>query len=655
MEEMTMKKALSLGLAFCLLLPAALGEPAADADADIEALLAGMTLEEKVGQMMLASFRIWKEVPPAGSEGAAEEEAPPAVNVTELNDAIRACIGKYHFGGTVLYAQNCRGTEQVLRLTADLQAASVKNGGLPMLIAVDQEGGIAARLGFGTTGPSAMALAAAGDPASAAKMAEVYGEELLLLGIQADYAPVMDVNNNPNNPVIGERSFSDDPAAVTLYGTAFLEGLHRAGAIATVKHFPGHGNTDADSHTGFPRIDSTMEELKAFELIPFRAAVDAGADMVMTAHIQYPNIEKETYISVSTGEEVYLPATMSRVILTDILRGDMGFDGVIVTDALDMDAISQNFTDADVIRLTMNAGVDMLMLPLITDTNQFRRVMDMTDTAIGMVENGEISQDRIDQSVRRILKLKKKYGMLDRDYTVTDGQLAAAVSRVGSEAHRQVAREIAEKALTLLRNENNAFPVHMQAGEKALILFADSCASRVGSGGLARKMLTERGALPEGAEITVMSNTRENGDECLQAAMQSEHVILVNRVYASACLDPDSDDGFSTAAFDRIIEARHAEGKPVIVVSCQLPYDAARFPDADAVLLTYGSTAMRAIPPASGEDSAYAPSLPAALCACFGQGEPAGILPVNLPKLDGQYRLTDEILYERTLNAGQGK
>lgn len=168
-------------------------------------------------------------------------------------------------------------------------------------------------------------------------------------------------------------------------------------------------------------------------------------------------------------------------------------------------------------------------------------------------------------------------------------------------------------------------------------------------------MLTERGALPEGAEITVMSNTRENGDECLQAAMQSEHVILVNRVYASACLDPDSDDGFSTAAFDRIIEARHAEGKPVIVVSCQLPYDAARFPDADAVLLTYGSTAMRAIPPASGEDSAYAPSLPAALCACFGQGEPAGILPVNLPKLDGQYRLTDEILYERTLNAGQGK
>ncbi len=646
-----MKKLMSLGLILCLLLPTALGEPARENDMDrkIEALLSGMTLEQKIGQMMLASFRTWKEAPKEGSEENTTvqnpEQTEPAANVTELNDQIRACVEKYHFGGTVLYAQNCRDAEQLLRLTAAFQEASTKDGGMPMLIAVDQEGGSVTRLGFGTSGPGNMALSATGDPENAAKIAEIYGKELKLVGIQADYAPVMDVNSNPNNPVIGVRSFSDSPETVTAYGVAFLEGLHRAGAMATLKHFPGHGNTDIDSHTGFPRIDSTYEELKAVELLPFRAAIDAGADMVMTAHIQYPDIEKGTYVSISTGEEVYLPATMSRTILTDILRGDMGFEGVIVTDALDMAAITKNFADADVIRLAIGAGVDMLMLPQVMDTAQFQKVMDMTDLAVRLVRDGEISMARIDESVRRILKLKIKYGMLETDYAATDEKIAAAVKGVGSKENRQAAWEIAQNALTLIRNENGAFPAKMQAGEKALILFADSCASRVGTGELAKQMLVQQGALPENAEITVMANTRENDDACMQAALASDYVVLVNRVFNADCLDPATNDGFSTAVFDRIIAARHGENKQVIVVSCQLPYDAGRFPDADAVLLAYASSVMQALPPENGEGSAYVPNLAAALCACFGTGEANGILPVNLPSVDEHYGLTDEILY----------
>ena len=614
----------------------------------VEAILSRMTLKDKLAQMMIPSFRVWKEVSEseAGTTTVENAEDIPATNITELNDEIRACLAQYRFGGMLLFAENCRDAEQTLRLVADMQTANQRGGGLPMLFCIDQEGGNVARLSFGTTGAGNMALAATADPENAAAMAAIYGEELRLLGIHADYAPVMDVNNEPNNPVIGVRAFSDRPEVTAAFGKAFIEGLHSAGTMATLKHFPGHGNTDTDSHTGFPRIDASYDELKAFELIPFRAAIDAGADMIMTAHIQYPKIETETYTSISTGEEVSLPATMSRVILTDILRGDMGFEGVIVSDALDMAAISDNFAEEDIVRLTINAGADMLILPCIYDTALYRKALRMVDTAVRLAEAGEIDASRVDDSVRRILTLKQKYGLLDQtDFTVTDTQVRAAVEGVGSEGHRGTAWSIAQTALTLVKNENDVFPVRMQPGEDALILFADSCASRVGSGELFMQMLEAQGALPEGARITVMSNTADNGDACLEAALHADHVILVHRIYNSSCMDPDTEDGFSSGVFDRIIEARHAERRPAILISCQLPYDAARFVDADAILLTYGSSPMRQIPPDHGEGSAYAPNLPAALCACFGMGKAGGMLPVDIPALDEGYGFAKEILY----------
>ncbi len=641
----------SLALIAALVLPAAMGE-AADSQS-IEAMLNAMTLEEKVGQMMFVSFRVWKETPEAGSDGNttvenAEEEIP-AVNITELNDEIRQCLHDYHFGGTLLFAENCRDAEQVLRLVADLQSENQVGGGLPLLVAVDQEGGVVTRLGFGTSGIGNMALAATGDPESARAMSAIHGTELSLLGINADFAPVMDVNNNPNNPVIGVRSFSDDPQTVSAYGKAFMDGMHGAGTIVSLKHFPGHGNTDVDSHTGLPCIDRSYDELKAVELVPFQAAIDAGADAVMTAHIVYPQIETGKHTSVSTGEEIYLPATMSKTILTDILRGDMGFEGVVVSDALDMAAISENFTDEDMLRLTINAGVDMLIMPIITDTNQFERNKRMVDLAVEMVKRGEIDEARVDKSVRRILTLKQKHGILDQtDFSITDEQVTAAVSGVGSAENRRIAWELAGKANTLVRNENGAFPIDMGTDETALILFADSGASRVCAGDLAKQLLGG-----QGERITVMVSDAENGDACMEAAVQADHVVLVSRVYAAACLDPNTDDGFSTAVFDRIIEARHAAGKTVIVVSCQLPCDAARFPEADAVLLTYGSSAMRKLPAETGEGSAFAPNLPAALCACFGVGGAEGRLPVDIPTLDENYSITGTVLYPRGHRAEQ--
>ena len=630
------------------------GETAKEAsqDLNVDEILANMTTREKIEQMMLVSYRIWKEIPEAGDTDVNKtventQDQIPEVNVTELNDVIRENIKNHSYGGTVLFAQNYKDAEQTLRLIADIQKTSVEGGALPMIIATDQEGGSVSRITFGTSGVGNMALAATGKPENARKMAEIYGEELSLLGVNTDYAPVVDVNNNPSNPVIGVRSFSDDPQKVAEYGIAFMEGLKESGTIATLKHFPGHGNTDTDSHTGFPCIQSSYDELKEFELIPFQKLIDAGADMVMTAHIQYPQIEKETYTSIKTGEEVFLPATMSHAILTDILRKDMGFEGVVVTDALDMAAITDNFESKDVIKLAINAGANMLMLPIITDTDIFKKTQEMTEMAVEMAESGEIDMAMVDDSVKRVLALKEKYGILDKtDFDVTEEQISAALAGIGGEDKRKAAMDIALEGITLLKNDDGACPVNMSEGETTLILFSDSCASRVAAGDMVKEYMTQKGLLPKNAEIKVLVNTKENEAECLEAAKSADHVILVHRTYSASNLDPASDDGFSSGVFDKVIADRHKDGRKVILISCQLPYDAARFTEADSIVLCYNSSVMKEIPPKEGEGSASIPNLPAAIGAALGYEEISGSLPVNIPALDKEYKYTDKILYE---------
>lgn len=261
-----MKKPLSLMMALLMVFGTVSFAEGSEND-PLEALLSGMTLRDKVTQMMIASFRVWKEIPPEGEQPA---EEPPQENIAELNDPIREMLGRNHFGGILLFGENFVDAEQTLRLISDYQTANQASGGLPQILFTDQEGGNVNRIRYGTQGVGNMALGATGSPENALAMSAVFAEELGALGIQADFAPVMDVNNNPANPVIGIRSFSDDPQTVAAFGCAFVEGLHSRGIMAALKHFPGHGNTDTDSHTGFPLISSTYEELQACELIPFR-------------------------------------------------------------------------------------------------------------------------------------------------------------------------------------------------------------------------------------------------------------------------------------------------------------------------------------------------------------------------------------------------
>ena len=589
----------------------------------IDEIIADMSLRDKLAQMMFFSPRGWKEDP---------ESEEKAENVTELNDALTEYVTAHRFGGFLLFSENCLDAEQTLRLTSALKALTLEGGGVMPLVAVDQEGCTVARLGFGTTGVGNMALAATGDPECAREMASVYGEELQSLGISVDFAPVMDVNDNPANPIIGIRSFGDDAQTVSTYGLAYMEGLRETGTVACVKHFPGHGNTDTDSHTGLPLVDRSHDELMANELIPFKAAVDAGVDMVMTAHIQFPQVETQTYTSVSTGEEIYIPATTSKTLLTDILRGELGYEGVIVSDELDMQAISDNFAPDDMLTLCINAGVNMLIVPSVWDAGALAQIDDLLDRAVALTEAGTIDIGRVDDSVRRILLLKRKYGLLDATSAeVTDEQISAAVAGCGSAEHRQIAWDIAVRALTLLKNENDAFPMQVNAGEKTLILF--SAASRAGAGELSAQLLSEMGALPEGAAVESMVIEPDTAEDCVAAAKEAEHVLLVSRAWAADCLDPSTENGFPVGIINQVIDDLHAAGKAAFVISAQLPYDAACFPDADAILLAYGSSVMRGVPNASGAGSAWAPNLPAAICAAFGAAEPAGVLPVNIPAL----------------------
>ena len=602
-------------------------------------IIAGMTMQEKVGQMIMADFRTWNENP--------EDEESEAVPVTELRKEIRDAISRDRFGGIILFAENCAGNEQTLRLVNEMQKANQETQSdyaVPLLIAADQEGGGVARLGEGTRWIGNMALTATGDPANAGTAAGCIGEELSLLSINTDFAPVLDVNNNPANPVIGPRSFSDDPAVVAEYGVRYLQGLMDTGTIVSLKHFPGHGDVAVDSHTGFPVLEKTYEELKECELIPFQAAIDAGADMVMTAHIQYPKIETRTYTSTGTGEEVCLPATLSPTILTDILRKDMGFEGVIVSDSLVMAAIADNFDRNDVAAMAIEAGVDLLLMPVpVTDRKTLEELEAFIQLICKQVESGEIAESRIDESVRRILTMKEKHGLLDPVNTdLPEKRIKEAADQVGNDAFHSKEWKMMQKAVTLLKNDDGLIPVTAAEGEKILFLYTSE--SRLASAEFARRWLAEEGLLPENVTFEAMTCSAETEADCLKAAGEADLVIGISTLFSQGELDPSSEDGAASAVLDKVIDTVHDNGRRFILVSAYLPYDTARYSAADAILAAYGSYPMRALP--EGKEC-YSVNIPAAICGIFGEFECTGILPVDIPALDENYMFTDENLYSR--------
>ncbi len=623
---MVKKKLLSLFLAAALL--ATLLVPVCAADGRTpETILAGMSTQEKLAQMIMPAFRWY---PDANGEKQ---------NVTELPADVADILSKYGFAGVTLFAQNTADTAKAVKLVDDMQKANASaEGRTQLLVAIDQEGGRVTRLGHGTQMPGNMALGAANDAVLTASAASIIGEEIMSMGINFNFAPVLDVNSNPANPVIGTRSFSDDAFIVAAQGVSYMKALQAAGAISTLKHFPGHGDTATDSHTGLPLVDKSYEELKARELVPFQAAIDAGADAVMTAHIQYPQIETGTYTSKETGEQVNLPATLSETILTDILRGDMGFDGVIITDAMEMDAIAKHFDRYDAAKLAIEAGVDILLMPVDTSTPEgLADLENYVRTLADFVENGEISREKVDAAVLRVLALKAAHGLTE-PYAGVDAQ---ASQIVGSAAHHETEWTLTKKTVTLVKNDNGTLPL-TKANQKIAVLTAYD--NEVLSMEHAIGRLRDEGKLAAGTEITVRSIQKKSAEEAIACAAGAEHVVIITELGSAAGLDNDS-----AKTVDALIENAHRTGADAIIMSCSLPYDAARYQAADAIVIAWSARGMSEDPRVTdGNVAQYGPSMPAALYLMLSPDEtPEGRLPVNIPKLTDERAYADETLYAR--------
>ena len=312
------------------LAPESTATPNSTGDTEIDSIVSSMSLKDKIAQMIIPAIRTWN--------GDNVQTLDPD---SELAAALRA----RNYGGIILYATNISTVEQTGSLVNALQANNV-NGSLgstrasiPYLMCTDGEGGLVVRFSMGTrmTGSMAVGATGANAEANAYTTGKVLGEELAALGFTADLAPTIDVNSNPSNPVIGTRSFGDDPNAVGPLGVKFAEGLSKSKVIATYKHFPGHGDTSTDSHIGTPSVDKTEEELQACELIPFKQAINSDVDMIMTAHITLPKYDDE--VTFADNTKGYYPATMSNKVINTLLRGQLNYDGVVITDALEMDAL----------------------------------------------------------------------------------------------------------------------------------------------------------------------------------------------------------------------------------------------------------------------------------------------------------------------------
>lgn len=610
-----MRKFISSSLALMMVVGAfimPMNQKTVYADSGLRSVVNSMTTTQKVAQMIMPALRTW----------ASGDDAAPA---TTLSDEQKAVLMKYSFGGVIIFGQNIEEAGQTTQLISSMQEANAMGGAISsLLVSIDQEGGYITRLSTGTSMPGNMAIAATNDPDNAYLAGDVIGSELSVQGINVDFAPVMDVNNNPSNPIIGVRSFSDDPRIVSQYGARFIEGLHNNHVMVALKHFPGHGDTDTDSHTGLPLINKTYDQLKNLELIPF-TQVASSADFVMTAHIQYPNIESGTYTSISTGEEVYLPATLSKTILTDILRKDIGFEGVIVTDAMEMDAIACHFDPMDAARLAINAGANMLLIPVdISSPDDIKELDDYINGIVAEIDNGLISMDCVNDSVYRILKAKSKYGLMNDDslnelgkseLITPDPELARQV--VGSKEHHDIEWKIALEAVTSIKNDN-AYPV--TEDKKTVILYSND--NQKNSIDFAKALLVAEGKVTSPDNIISICAKDASKDSLAAAIKGADTVILLSVSYSKEASNED--------LIHDLIQKTHDNGGKFILLSAHLPYELASFADADALIACYNSRGMDMIPTGESNRPKYGANIPAAIYAIFGGSDITGTLPVSI-------------------------
>ncbi|MFJ6796580.1 glycoside hydrolase family 3 protein [Streptomyces sp. NPDC091268] len=546
--------------------------------AELRATVARMSLAEQVGQLFVSRVYGHSATDPDPADAERNEALFGVRTAAEL-------VARHHLGGIIYFAwaHNTRTPRQVAELSAGLQrAAGATGAGVPLLISTDQEHGIIARIGKpATLLPGAMALGAqyagTGSASQARRAARIAGVELAAMGVRQDYAPVADVNVNPANPVIGVRSFGADPRAVAALVAAQVRGYQGTGVAATAKHFPGHGDTETDSHVGLPVMRHSRARWEELDEPPFRAAVEAGVDAVMTAHIVFPALDP-------SGD----PATLSRPIVTGILRERLGFRGVVVTDALDMAGVRQKYGDDRIPVLALKAGCDQLLNP--PDLGLAVR------SVLAAVESGELPRARIEESVLRILELKARRGLFGTP--AGQGSSAEVAAVVGTPEHLAAADEIAAGTTTLLANPVKLLPLDA-AARPALLVTGAEPASPTGTTGPPPQVLAR--------ELSALG--------CRATAVPPERAVAAAAGHAAALVCtynvPEGDSPQRT-----LVTGLLATGVPVVLVAIRNPYDPARLPACAAELATYSWTDVE---------------LRAAARVLTGAVRPTGRLPVPVP------------------------
>lgn len=514
--------------------------------------VADLDLEQKVGQLVLAGF-----------------------DGTHPSEEFDALVSDHHLGNAIYFARNVDTPVQLARLTDEIRDRMRQaNAGIPPLVAIDQEGGIVSRLDWGTTLPGAMAVGATDDPDLAHRAGAAVGAELATFGVSMNLAPVLDVNTEPANPVIGVRSFGENPERVARLGSATARGLQSVGVLACGKHFPGHGDTTLDSHHVLPTVEHGRERLERIEVYPFEQAIKGGISAILTGHVGVPAL---------TGQDD-LPATLAEPVVTGLLRDALDYDGLVVTDCLEMAAVADGIGTAEGAVRAIEAGCD-----LVTVSHTLEAQRAAIAAVREAVASGRIDERRIDRSVERVLRAKRRFAAPP----ALDGWAGAA------ERCRAVAREAASRAVTVVRDADGRLPL---TGPLHVIEFAGTgrspVAGRVEPTGAVAEALSAAGAEVTGTIVGP-------GDDPLEDRPAADDIATVV-CPADAVGNPEQVDG---------IDSIRAAGVYPVVLAVRNPYDLGAV-GGRTCLTTYDPT--RA-------------SLEAAAAVLLGAASPRGQLPVTVP------------------------
>ena len=543
-----------------------------DANKWVETTLKQMSVEEKVGQLLFTTYH--------GSFRASDSAA--------YADMMRD-VEQLHVGGFINITQGSplgilkSQVYPTVVLNNQLQSRSK----LPLLIGADFERGTAMRLDEGTSFPTAMAVAATGNPKDAYTVGKVTALEARAAGIQWIYAPDSDVNSNPANPIINTRSFGEDPQRVSEFVTEFIRGVQENGGLATAKHFPGHGDTTADSHIDLPMVGADRERLEKLELVPFRAAIAAGVGSVMTGHLNVPALEPDPNA----------PATLSSHVLTDLLRKQLGFEGLIVTDAMDMGGITVRYAPGDAAVRAVLAGVDALLMPPVPEA-AFSALLDA-------VKSGQISQERLEASVRRILLAKARLG-LHKNRLVDVAELN---SKFGSVAWQAESQEISDRGVTLLRDTPHRLPLDGTRPARALLVCLYADPEPYPGEDLEHELHRRFDSV-----VTLRADTKFAKAENLKLPSPDSYDIAILALFVRVS-DRKGDVDVPADQFP-LIQQLYKSGKPVISVGLGSPYLIERFPQAETWLSVFGISDVAQISVAR---------------ALFGEIPIRGRLPVTIP------------------------